>query len=159
MYENKELNIKTGFISSLRLKALNLEDPKVQEGLRISLELFNQMNELSKKKNIEFLVVLIPTKESVYSKFIEHNSDLPSFDIIDELINNERRVNQLVKGYFRENGIAFIDVQDPLRNAAVSEQLYPNNFGGHVNKNGYRIIARTIEQYLSENNQNCCKSN
>jgi hypothetical protein len=28
------------------------------------------------------------------------------------------------------------------------EQIYPNNFGGHENKNGYRIIAETIKKYL-----------
>src|SRR5574341_872381 len=110
------------------------------------------MNELSKRRSIDFLVLLIPTKESVFSEFIEHNSDMPSSDIIDKPISNERQVNQFVKSYFKNHGIEFIDVLDPLRNAAGLIQLYPNNFGSHENKNGYRIIAKTIEKYLTENN-------
>jgi lysophospholipase L1-like esterase len=117
------------------------------------------MNELSKKRNIDFLVLLIPTKESVFSEFIEHNSGMPSSDIIDKLISNERRVNQFVKGYFKDHGIEFIDVLDPLKNAAGSIQLYPNNFGGHSNKNGYRIMAKSIMPYLTANNKDCFNSN
>ncbi len=128
MFEDKEQNIKTGFIPSMRLKTLDLEDPTVREGLRISLKLFSQMNDLSKKRNVDFLVILIPTKESVFSEFIEHHSELPSSIMIDKLISNEREVNQLVKGYFKDHSIEFIDVLDPLRNAAGSIQLYPNNF-------------------------------
>jgi lysophospholipase L1-like esterase len=159
MFKNKENNIRTGFMPSMRLKVLNLDDSTVKEGLRISLELFSRMNELSKKRKIDFLVLLIPTKENVFSEYIEHNGELPSSNIIDKLISNERRVNELVKSYFTEHSIAFIDVEDALRNAARSEQLYPNNFGGHLNKNGYRIVAGAIERYLSKNNKVCCNSN
>ena len=158
-FKNKEHNIKAGFMPSARLQAFNLEDPIVEEGLRISLELFSKMNDISKEKNIDFLVLLIPTKETVFSEFIEHNGELPSSNVIDKVISNERQANRLVKSYFSERGIAFIDVQEVLRNAAHSEQLYPINFGEHFNKNGYRIVARTIERYITQNNKGSSNSN
>ena len=83
MYENIEYNIQTGFMPAVRLKALNLELAHVREGLRISLDLIGKMNMICKEKNTEFLVVLIPTKESVYSDFIGNNSSLPNTEIID----------------------------------------------------------------------------
>ncbi|MGH7908772.1 MAG: hypothetical protein ACRENW_02855 [Thermodesulfobacteriota bacterium] len=159
IFKNKEHNIKAGFMPSARLQAFNLGDPIIQEGLRISLELISKMNDMSKEKNIDFLVLLIPTKETVFSEFIEHNSELPRYDVIDKVISNERQANLLVKGYFSERGIAFIDLEDVLRNAVNSEQVYPNNFGDHLNKNGYSIVAKTIKRYLNRNSKGSSNSN
>jgi hypothetical protein len=96
MFEQKQYNIQTGFMPTVRLKALNLELAHVREGLRISLDLIDKMNMVCKEKNTEFLVVLIPTKESVYSDFIGNNSSLPNTEIIDELLANENEVRKLV---------------------------------------------------------------
>jgi len=148
MFEDKEHNIKTGFTPAYNLRSMNLKLPEVREGLRISLELINRMSEICRQENIEFLVVLIPTKESVYSDFISNNSTIPNSQTIDELIRNESEINTTVKDYLKRNNIAYVDVLGPLRTATGNQQLYPNNFGSHSNKNGYRIIANTINQYL-----------
>jgi lysophospholipase L1-like esterase len=99
---------------------------------------------------MKFLVVIIPTKESVYARYIEGNKSLPASEKIDRLIANEREVNAEVKRYFNEHGIAYVDVLDALREKAGSEQLYPANFGGHTNGNGYRIIAETVNSWLEK---------
>jgi len=151
MFEDKEHNINTGFTPTSKLRAMNLKLPEVREGLRISLELINRMSEICRQENIEYLVVLIPTKESVYSEFISNNSKIPNSQTIDELISNEIELNTTVKDYLERNNIDYVDVLDPLRAAAGKQQLYPNNFGSHSNKNGYRIIANTINQYLLNN--------
>jgi hypothetical protein len=150
MFEDKEHHIKTGFTPTSKLRALNLTLPEVQEGLRITLDLINQMNILCRERNIDFLVLLIPTKETVYSDFIKNNNSLPNSQIFDELIRNESEINKIVKDYLKRNNIAYVDVLDPLRSAAAKVQLYPNNFGGHTNKNGYEIIAKSIYRYLLE---------
>ena len=154
MYENIEYNIQTGFMPAVRLKALNLELAHVREGLRISLDLIGKMNMICKEKNTEFLVVLIPTKESVYSDFIGNNSSLPNTEIIDELLANESEVRKLVINHLDNNDIAFVSVVDALRGRTRYEQLYPTNFGTHSNKNGYRLIAADISQYLFEKSAN-----
>jgi hypothetical protein len=150
MFREKAHNITTGFTPTSKLKAMNLKIPEVEEGLRITLELINQMSELCRKKGINFLVVLIPTKETVYSDFIKNNNSLPNSQTIDELIRSESELNDKVKSYLKRHDIAYVDVLGHLRNAAGSVQLYPTNFGGHTNKNGYEIIANSIHQYLSE---------
>ena len=154
MFEQKQYNIQTGFMPAVRLRALNLNLASVREGLRISLDLIDKMNMLCKEKNTEFLVVLIPTKESVYSDFIGNNSSLPSAEIIDELLANESEVRKLVINHLDNNDIAFVNVVDVLRGMARYEQLYPTNFGTHSNKNGYRLIAANISQYLFEKSAN-----
>lgn len=148
MYENEESGVNTGFTPDKRLEGLDLGRPEVREGLRLSLEFFRRMSELARKNNTEFLVVIIPTKESVFKDYVEGETDLPEYGKMHELIENERKVNKIATNYFRENGIDYIDVLEPLSKQAGKEQLYPNNFGGHTNKNGYRIIAESVKNNL-----------
>jgi hypothetical protein len=154
MFREKAHNITTGFTPTSKLKAMNLKIPEVREGLRITLELIDQMSELCRKKGVNFLVVLIPTKETVYSDFIKNNNSLPKSQTIDELIRSESELNDKVKTYLKRHDIAYVDVLGPLRNAAGSVQLYPTNFGGHTNGNGYEIIAKSIHRYLLETSTN-----
>lgn len=148
MLEDEKSGISTGFTPDQRLRGLDLGRADVREGLRLSLEFFGRMNELARKNNIVFIVVIIPTKESVFAEYIEGNKALPASDKIDYLIENERQADKAVKSYFDEHGIHYVDTLDPLSRSAGAEQIYPNNFGGHENKNGYRIIAETIKKYL-----------
>lgn len=154
MFREKAHNITTGFTPTSKLKAMNLKIPEIQEGLRITLELINQMSGLCREKGVNFLVVLIPTKETVYSDFIKDNNSLPNSRTIDELIRSESELNSKVKTYLKGHNIAYVDVLGPLRNAAGSVQLYPTNFGSHTNKNGYELIAKSIHRYLLETSTN-----
>jgi lysophospholipase L1-like esterase len=150
MINDEEHGIRTGFTPERRLSALDAGNPEVGEGLRLSLELFNQMNTLARENGKGFLVVIIPTKESVFADFIEGNDALGAGDKIDRLISSERKFNAIVAKYFTEHGIDYIDVLGPLREGAYTEQIYPGNFGGHTNKNGYRIIAEAVNARLKD---------
>ena len=55
-----------------------------------------------------------------------------------------------MKADFEEHHVAYLDLLEPLRDAVGKEQLYPANHNNHPNKNGYRIIAETIQHYLAE---------
>jgi lysophospholipase L1-like esterase len=148
MLDDKENGIRTGFTPDQRLKGLDLARPDIKEGLELSLEFFNRMNELARENNIEFIVLIIPTKESVFARYIEGNKALPSSDRIDYLIENERQADSAVRKYFDEHGIRYVDAVGPLSGSAGVEQMYPNNFGGHENGNGYRIMAEAVKRYL-----------
>ncbi|NIP37780.1 MAG: hypothetical protein GWO07_14395 [Candidatus Dadabacteria bacterium] len=151
MYEDKQYNIQTGFMPAVRLKALNLKIPRVREGLRISLDLIDRMSELCRERSTDFLVLLLPTKESVYADFIENNPSLPDSELIDELLKNENEVRGLVLKHLTNNKISYVNALDALRNRTRYEQLYPTNFGTHSNKNGYKIIAGSVARNLSKN--------
>jgi len=150
MLSSEEHGINTGFTPDRRLKGLDLENPEVTEGIMLALEFFNRMNTLAGENDIAFLVVIIPTKESVFADLIEGNESLAVSEKIDRLISNERKVNKRVRKYFAEYGIEYIDVLPALQEGALKEQIYPANFGGHTNENGYRIIAETINSWLKQ---------
>ncbi len=148
MLEDEKNGVSTGFTPDRRLRGLDLGRADIREGLRLSLEFFDRMNELAQKNDIEFIVLIIPTKESVFAGYIEGNKTLPASDKIDYLIGSERTVDKEVKKYFDERHIRYVDALAPLSRSAGAEQIYPNNFGGHENGNGYRIIAESVKRYL-----------
>jgi lysophospholipase L1-like esterase len=146
--EDRERDIRTGFTPRRRLRALNLEDPKIREGLRLTVELFRQMNNLCADKGIAFGVVLIPTKETVFAEYIESNDKLKTLVILTELIKKEREVNHLLKRYFQQHNIAHVDVLGDLSKAVPEKRIYPANHDGHPNAEGYAIIAKAVETFL-----------
>lgn len=150
MLEAPEYGIHTGFTPVRRLEALDMDRPDVREGLRLALDFFNEMNLLAEKNGVRFLVVMLPTKESVYGRFIEGNPGLRYSAEIDRLLQNERRVSGEAESYFEEHGIPYINLLGPLSEAALSEEIYPGNYSGHFNGNGNRVIAESIKRRLDE---------
>lgn len=148
MFEDEKSGINTGFTPDQRLKGLDLGRPEVREGLGLSLEFFNRMNELARRNNIEFVVVIIPTKESVFARYIGGNKSLPASEKIDYLLANEVEADREIRKYFDGHGIRYVDALGPLSLSAGKVEIYPNNFGGHENRNGYSIIAGAVNEYL-----------
>ncbi|MEM7009807.1 MAG: hypothetical protein AAF462_11805 [Thermodesulfobacteriota bacterium] len=152
MLQIDEIGINTGFTPDRRLKGLDLGTPEIREGLKLSLSFLNKMNQLAKDNDTEFLVVILPTKENVYSDFINQDQELSQSEKLKALITNEEIANQFVRAFFDANSISYIDMLEPLKNAAQTQQIYPNNFGGHSNKNGYEIIADNVGQHIQAEN-------
>ncbi|MCL4244138.1 MAG: hypothetical protein KJ002_03270 [Candidatus Dadabacteria bacterium] len=150
MIDVEEYGIHTGFTPVRRLEALDLDKENVREGLLLALGFFGSMNELAEENGVRFLVVILPTKESVYGEFIEGNPGLRYSAEIDRLLRNEKRVIEEAESYFRENGIPYINLLGPLGEAALHEEIYPNNYSGHFNGNGNRVIAESIKRRLDE---------
>ena len=142
--EAKDSNISTAFRPSERLRVLDLQDPKVQEGLRLTLQLFHGMFDTCRRMGIEFVIVLIPTKESVFAEYIGENEKIRNSNVINKLLSNEREVRYLMKNYFKHYGISYIDVLPDLQDALPTTNPYPTNLDGHLNANGNEITAKAI---------------
>ena len=132
------------------LFGLNQDDPKVREGMRITFELLKQTNELCRQNNVKFLVAVIPTKETVFSEYLEHNSKLPLSETVDKLISNERAARAEMFSFMDQNGIAYVDVLPALKKS-VGEKLYARTAADmHPGRNGYRIIGEAISANLKQ---------
>ena len=147
LFEDIGHDIRTVFTPVMRLGVVNLTDPRVQEGLRISFDVLKKMNEQSLKRGITLIVAVIPTKESVFAQYIENDKTLRPTHPIRELLVSERQVRGRVHAHFRENRIAYIDLLPSLMGAVEKKQIYPHA-DSHPNKEGYQIIAETIYHYL-----------
>ena len=148
--ENKETQIRTAFRPSEELHGLDLQDARVQEGLRLTLQLFREMRDLCSERGVEFVVVLIPTKESVFAEYITENKNIRNSNVINQLLSNEREASRLMKSSFNEYGITYIDVLPDLRRAVPKTNPYPRNLDSHLNPNGSEIVARSIQNLLND---------
>ena len=137
-------NVRQTFNPGRRLKAVNLDSPEVQEGLRISKIAYSEMKAICASRNIEFLVVLIPTKDLVYSGQIENRFKDSMTSEFVALVKNEISVRDDMSKFFTDQKIDFVDLLPVLRQSVLqSENIYPFN-DGHPNGFGYSVIAAEI---------------
>lgn len=136
---------KTIFTSAYRLVALDPGDPRILEGLQISLRAMQRMHELAATKNIRFFVVLIPTKEAVFRQLWQNPS--ASFRRATE---NEERVWRITKDFLEQNGIEYLDALPALREQLMTGvQPYQVSHDGHPNEHGHTAIAKLVAAYLA----------
>src|SRR5262249_36510809 len=109
-----EANISEASVPKSMLSRLDQNNPSIREGMRITFELMKQMNDICKQNGIQFVVVVIPTKEMVFDRYIEHNPKMPLNDVIDDLLVNERASLQQTFTFLGQNDIRYIDVLPAL---------------------------------------------
>jgi len=135
---------KTVFTSEYRLSALNLGDPRIAEGLQISLRAIHRMHELAATRNIRFLVVLVPTKETVFRGLWQH----PSMSYLS-LTENEERAWRITKDFLEYNSIEYLDALPVLQEQlATGIQPYQVSSDGHPNEHGHKAIAKFVAAHL-----------
>ncbi|MCA9407274.1 MAG: SGNH/GDSL hydrolase family protein, partial [Candidatus Omnitrophica bacterium] len=139
--------VKTLLTPDYRLAPLNLDDPRVQEGLQGSLLALKQMQTRLNQAGIAFQVVLIPTKELVFKeKALQANQ---TTDSMLYLFSLEERFWQEVKAYLTQNQIPYVDLLPVLRlQTNAGFQLYPLDWDGHPNPDGYRFMAEYIASQM-----------
>jgi len=141
----ERMGFRTAFTPARRLVGLDMDDPRVIDGLRVSLGAVEQMDRLAKADGIRFVVVLIPTKELVFRGYVESPSTCYS-----KLITDEQQAWQTIKERLDDLGIEYLDVLPSLEAVLVSGvQPYPVGRDGHPNKHGYAAIAAAIDTFLS----------
>jgi hypothetical protein len=143
---------RTIFTPQIRFRALDLSDIRIREGLRISLEVLERMRTATREKGIQFLVLLIPTKELVYNDVISGLKDYPVPDVFHKLIAVETDAWANIKMGLDQRGIAYIDALPQLRQALLTEEkVYPINRDGHPRAAGHRAIAGMVAGAVKNN--------
>lgn len=136
--------IKTILTNEYRLSALDLKDPRIAEGLQISLGAIKRIHERCSEENIRFLVVLIPTKETVFREFLKDPSQS-----YHSLIENEEQFRTTTKDFLAANGIEYLNSLPALREQlATGTQPYRVSWDGHPNGHGHNAIAKLLFEHL-----------
>ncbi len=136
------------FDSAYRLLALDLDEPRIAEGLRISKEMLMQIQEQTTKEGVLLIVLLIPTKERVYADLMQ-TADLSA--PFTRVVQMERRVYREIVEACSNRGIHYVDglpgLQEALRKG---EQIYPVTYDGHPNAHGYLLLASAVHNKIRE---------
>jgi hypothetical protein len=143
-------NILEAFRPESMLTRLDQENPSIQEGMRITFELLKEMNDICQENHIQFMVVVIPIKEAVFSDYLEHNSRLPLNDVFDRLLPNERLAREKTFTFLRDSSIPYVNPLPTLKKAAHQELYARTAADMHPGKNGYRVIAEAVSEALKQ---------
>lgn len=129
-----------------RWVTVNAKDPRVHEGLRIAQEALLEMKNRTKEAGVEFLVVLIPTKERVYEELVNANK---GSTIFNQLVVDEEVLEKGLVQFFERERIRYLPLLPSLKLALWSGLApYPNNSDGHPNGTGYQVLSECIAAYL-----------
>jgi hypothetical protein len=143
-------NILEAFRPKAVLFGLNQDDPHVLEGMRITFELIKQMNELCEQNKVQFVVVVIPIKEMVFSDYLKNNTSIPMSDVTDKLLIDAGSAQQQIFKFLSDSKIPYVDPLPDLR-AAVGQSLYSMSAGDmHPGKNGYAVIGEAVADRLKK---------
>jgi hypothetical protein len=128
-----------------RAAVLDARDPRIQEGLRISLAALDLAAHRCAAR-CQVVVVGIPTKELVFADLATTNAvELPG--ALTQLLADERGFWSDVQIFLGERRIGFIDTLPALRaSLARGENPYAPDWNGHPNPIGNDVIARVVSR-------------
>ncbi|HEV7475273.1 MAG TPA: hypothetical protein VGN90_14565 [Pyrinomonadaceae bacterium] len=140
---------ETVFTTAYRLAGVDLDEPRNAEGLRITKELLKQIQTDANAKQVKLMVLLLPTKETVYAAARGRKTGLDSS--YEKLVEMEARSRSEIFATCQANGIACVDALPYLSGALQrGERLYPTTTESHPNARGYFVIASAVEENLGK---------
>jgi len=129
--------------------AVDLENPCIQEGVRITKEVFSALKAIGDHAGVPIGIVFIPTKETVYvTADPALRMQMPGE--FARMILNEATIKQDLLGHCREIGLVCVDATDRLvESAKQGVILYKSDSDGHPLAAGYRQIAYAGREALT----------
>ena len=141
-------NIREAFRPLGIAESLNQTSGLIREGMRITFHLLEEMDKECRKEGCKFLVVIIPTKETVFANYIERDPKIHLYQWLHKVIINERQAKSEMIAYLKDHQITYLDVL-PALERSVEQQLYAQTTRDmHPNRNGYRVIGEAVAEYL-----------
>jgi hypothetical protein len=149
LYRFSDDGVRTVFTPQARLAALDLEDPRIAEALRITLAMLDRIAALAANR-VDLAVTLVPTKELVFKERVTAQApSVPS--AFTELVRAEEQIRDRIKAFLDQSGVRWIDplpemrrYLDTLSAASAADSLYPDSWDGHPATPGHEAIARAV---------------
>ncbi|MFP6638768.1 MAG: hypothetical protein VCC04_00885, partial [Myxococcota bacterium] len=122
---------------------LNPDTVQVGEGVGLTLLFLKEMADIAAKNDIGFLVVFIPTKESVLVGSIDENGTECEV-VLRKVVETEKRLGDRVRRFLQQHNIDYVDSLEALRAAASQSRVYIRSVDTHPSEEGYRVIAEQL---------------
>lgn len=132
---------------------LNQRSPAVREGMRITFELLAKMNQTCRDHGCRLLVVLIPTKETVFAEYLLRDPQVRLRDVIAQLVDDEAEARRELQAFLARADIPYVDTLLALRRR-VGEHLYTRSDGDmHPDAKGYGVIGEAVAEFLRRHHE------
>ncbi len=137
---------RTTLTVTKRLFAMDTSDPRIGEGLQMTLRALREMSQRSAEAGARLLVLWIPTKELVFAPLI-NAGNRPR---LQRLIKAETRFQTRVRQTAAELGVPCVDTLPSLRRSLEDgDRPYPESADGHPTIAGYASIARVVADFIA----------
>jgi hypothetical protein len=128
-------------------QALNLDDPRIRAGNAIIQRALQDIDARLRTRGIRLLVVLFPTKETVYADLMRAQRGVPEGYF--RLLEHERRLTEDLDTFLTASQIEFVDLTDALRSGLEHGVApFPHTDNTHPNADGYALVAVAIGRAL-----------
>ena len=149
----KDENIREAFRPLSIAQRLDQNAAPVREGMRITFHLLKEMNEMCRQEGCRFLVVIIPTKETVFADQFARTPGVHLRNAVDHVIASEQSAKKALIEFLDAAGVQYLDVLPALKRS-VGDHLYAQSTRDmHPGKNGYKVIGETVAKYLMDSGQ------
>lgn len=142
--------LRTVFETSKRLRVLDQSLAQNRIGLSRMLEIAAEIDSEAKAHSVGCLTLIIPTQESVYWHLARDVLSPKDRAQLEQVVLQETLVRNRILAFLEREGIRFVDLLPPLRQAANHTVLYPERADGHPLGSGYRVIAVEVQRRLLE---------
>jgi lysophospholipase L1-like esterase len=140
---------QTVFLTAYRLMGLDLDEPRIAEGLRITKALLPRMRNAADANGAKLLVLLIPTKESVYSEALSEKVQRSTR--YAKLVEMEAKIRSELISTCQEQAIESVDALPVLSDAIRrGDPIYPSTADEHFRARGYQILATRVNEALAK---------
>jgi lysophospholipase L1-like esterase len=134
---------RTILTGAYRRPGLDVDDPRIVASREATLALLRDMDQLARSKGTRLVVLLLPTKESVFGERI---TDPEEHVGLQHLLASEAEHREVLVRELAAAGIAFLDLLPALQ--AADSQPYFENANGHPNEVGQGIVAHEVAGWI-----------
>lgn len=146
----------------LDMLAVNLDDPRIAEGMRITQEVILTLRDHisstqtktgtapSTQPETEFVVALIPSKSLIYNQVVIRDSSVWPDNFLKQIEMDKRVMAELTSFLEREN-ISFINTSSKIEDIInANRNPFYLSTNEHTNATGYRAMAEAIAEFLND---------
>ncbi len=130
---------------------LDQNSAAVREGMRVTFELLGRMDKACHEHGCQLVVVLIPTKETVFAERLSRDPQMHLGRAIADLVMNETRARESVLAFLARAGIPHVDTLPALRLRTTDGLYTRSDRDMHPGPNGYRVIGEAVAEFFRQN--------
>ena len=135
---------RTILTAPYRARVLDDRDPRIRLGFDIARYCLRAIADRCRQAGVSLLVVLIPTKESVFWPLVR---DPDRYAELRQLVADEDRLRREWIVDLQDRGVRYVDLLDALR--ASPSQPYFEGVDGHPNEHGHQVTAAAVAESVN----------
>lgn len=142
--------VRTILTPHYRKVAVNVNDPRIAEGVEVTLRALQVMHKHCEDEGVRLLVVILPTKERVFAPFLTARQYDPK---VIQLSRRNTELEDIIRKRIFEvldaEKIGYVDALPFLQQAVTNNASNPffESLNGHYSVSGQRVIGRSVASH------------